>query len=307
MNSEKLENKNRFLKTWIMPILVGISIFLSGFVLFRTIRKERTFKEISAIQLIDEASDLLGYNFGQYYQFGTVSTKTLELVYRKLEEVSKIDPKNNELPILISLYSIETNYFDYAGEILLKEQKKNPMDAELYYLYSISLYYQEKFKIAIEQLQKTIEIDPNYIDAYIALGDCFYKLNLIKEAINSYQKVTELNPDEPIGHYYLGYFYYYQGKLEKARQSLCRVLELDLNFKNTQELLSLIIYYQGKITNLNEYDRSNACRIPPAAPRITTPGIFSTKKNPSTGEMEVIKMWENQSTGELKPIGEWWE
>ena len=309
MKKSKTKNSKtaeKFLKWFTFTVaLCGLGLGILNYK--QNIDIQKIEKALKVEELIGQANDFIYFSKSDNYKNVSIPPRQLELAGRKISEVLIIDPDNVEALKLAGIYSIEKGLIEDSIRQLKKAIKLDPTITGLYLLLGKAYSEQNKYEDAIKEFKNAINADSTMTAAHSALGACFYQLKMYKEAIQAFEKAVKLEPEASETHYTLGYIYYFQGRLEKAKEELCRVIKIDSNYSNVNELMARIMYFQGKIKSVSEYDKTIACNLLPT-PVITTPFyVIEAKKNEITGQIEAMPMWKNPSTGELKPIGEWWE
>lgn len=287
-------------------VVVAIGGLILGIVNLVQNRELRsTDKALKVEQFIAEANDLIYFGGGNYVIKESISSRKLELVSRKINEILIIDPDNVDGLMLAAICQFAKGSIDDSINYLKKVIRLDSSIANSYLLLGRALAQKKQHAEAVKQFKNAIGTDPGMTAAYSALGKSFYQMKMYEQSTQSFEKAAEMGPESPEVHYNLAYIYYFQGKLERARNEFCKVVELDSDYPRVNDILERLVYYQGKISNLNEYDIDRACPRPPAPPKVTTPFIVDTQTNEATGKIETRLMWKNLATGELKPIGEW--
>lgn len=266
-------------------------------------------KALKVQELVGEATDLIHFGAGDDVSSGSIPPRELGLAGRKIAENLVLEPENVEGLRLGAIYLFHKAQFDDCIKRLKTAICLDPTAADLYLLLGRALSEKGQHQQAVGQFQRAIAVDPTLVNAHIGLGVSYLNLKRHEESTVSFERAGAVDPNSTHAHFNLGYIYYFRGRLEKAREEFCEVIAGDRDFPTLNEYMAKLLYYQGKIANLNEYDPRSACpRLQPRPPRIITPFfVILAGPDEETGEDSVVPMWRNLATGELKPIGEWWE
>lgn len=259
-------------------------------------------------ELMAEVTDLMYFEGGSSdFITESISPRQLELAGNKVSEILILEPDNVDALRLAAIYLFRRKQFDECIGYLKKAIRLAPDVADLYGLLGRALSEKGEHEQAITQFQKAADIDPAILNTHIGLGVSYFNLKRYLESTASFEKAVAVDPDSIYAHFNLGYVYFFCGRLEKARAEFCKVIAEDHDFPSVHKYMARLLYYQGRIEDLNEYDPRAACPRIPAAPRIITPFVLLGGRDELTGEDSTVKMWINPSTGEPKPIGEWWD
>ena len=142
------------------------------------------------------------------------SNKEAKIGLKSIENVDKTQPTQEQLDIIMQLYS--SGQMDKALSSISQLIKDFPNIPLLHNIIGACYSALGSIDSAIISFKKAISLKPDYEEAYFNLGVAFHQTGQLGEAINSYEKAISIKHAYPTAHNNLGLIALSLGQLDNA-------------------------------------------------------------------------------------------